>query len=121
MAGKICRIVLYVSTVIYITLIIALKMGSELCIGTAVMAVTNAVLVLILKAAVRFASENGYKDMAKAERILSVVSIEALIITVPLFLTPILQNVISEMVFVVYVNLVTMVYFVSIIAISKGR
>lgn len=121
MAGKICRIVLFISTVIYIALIIAFKMNSELCIGTAVMAVTNAVLVIILKAAVRFASENGYKDIAKAERILSVVSIEALIITVPLFLTPILQNVISEMVFVVYVNLVTMVYFVSIIAISKGR
>ena len=121
MKGRICRIILGISAAVFTALVIALWNEYELCIGSAVVICANFVLTIMMKFGFTLASENGYKDKTKLDRILSVSSFVALILSVPLFLVPLFHKSISDIAFAVYVNIIGVILAVSIIIANKKK
>lgn len=119
MKGRVFRIILGISSAVFTALVIALRCESELCIGAAVVVCVNFILTAMLKFGFGLAAENGYKNAAKLDRILSVSSCVLLILSVPMFLVPVFYESISDTAFTVYVNIIGVVLLFSILIADK--
>lgn len=121
MKGRVCRIILGISAAVFTALAIALWSESELCIGAAVVVCVNFILTAMLKFGFGLAAENGYKNVAKLDRILSVSSFVLLTLSIPLFLVPIFYESISDRSFAVYVNIIGVILLISILIADKKK
>lgn len=92
---------------------------NELCIGAMLAADVNFIAVLLISFGFRLAAENGYGNTAKLDRISAAAAAELFFPSIPLFFVPLFHENISETAFAIYVNIIGVVLFSTILFINK--
>lgn len=117
MAGRICRICLGIAAAVYVPLAVIFISGN-IAVGAAIVVLTNFILTQMLNAGFKIAADNGYGDSRKLDKILSAVSIEMLILSIPVMLFPII-DLKSNIIFAVYVNIIGVILLATVLALHK--
>lgn len=117
MAGRICRICLGIAAAVYVPLAVIFMSGS-IAFGAVIVVLTNLILTQMLNAGFKIAADNGYGDRKKLDRILSAVSIEMLILSIPVMLFPMI-GLASNIIFAVYVNVIGVILLVTVLVLNK--
>ena len=72
----------------------------------------------MLNAGFKIAADNGYGDSRKLDKILSAVSIEMLILSIPVMIFPII-DLKSDFIFAVYVNVIVVILLATVLNLHK--
>lgn len=116
---KIFTAALGVSAAVYTVLTLLRYSQTELCIGAMIVADVNFIAAVLISFGFRLAAENGYKNTAMLDRISSAAAAELFFLSIPLFLVPLFHENITETAFAVYVNIIGVVLFLTILIINK--
>lgn len=117
MAGRICRICLGIAAAVYVPLAVIFISGN-IAVGAAIVVLTNFILTQMLNAGFKIAADNGYGDSRKLDKILSAVSIEMLILSIPVMIFPII-DLKSDFIFAVYVNIIGVILLATVLVLHK--
>lgn len=117
MAGRICRIYLGIAATVYVPLAVIFISGN-IAVGAAIVVLTDFILTQMLNAGSKIATDNGYGDSKKLDQILSAVSIEMLILSIPVMLFPII-DLKSNIIFAVYVNAIGVILLAAVLVLHK--
>ncbi len=119
MAGRICRICLGIVAAVYVPLAVIFISGN-IAVGAAIVVLTDFILTQMLNAGFKIAADNGYGDSKKLDKILSAVSIEMLILSIPVMLFPII-DLTSDIIFAVYVNAIGVILLATVHVLHKRQ
>ena len=117
MAGRICRICLCIAAAVYVPLAVIFISGN-IAVGAVIVVFTDFILTQMLNAGFKIAADNGYGDSKKLDKILSAVSIEMLLLTIPVMLFPMI-GMKSNIIFAVYVNAIGVILLAAVLALHK--
>jgi len=117
MTGRICRVCLGIAAAVYVPLAVIFISGN-IAVGAAIVVLTNLILTQMLNAGFKIAADNGYGDSKKLDKILSAVSIEMLILSIPVMLFPIIDFA-GDIIFAVYVNIIGVVLLATVLILYK--
>lgn len=117
MAGRICRICLGIAAAVYVPLAVIFISGN-IAVGAAIVVLTDFILTQMLNAGFKIAADNGYGDSKKLDKILSAVSIEMLILSIPVMIFPIIDWA-SDVIFAVYVNIIGIILLATVLVLHK--
>lgn len=117
MAGRICRICLGIAAAVYVPLAVIFISGN-IAVGAAVVVLTDFILTQMLNAGSKIAADNGHGDSRKLDQIFSAVSIEMLILSIPVMLFPIIDWA-SDVIFSVYVNAIGVILLATVLVLHK--
>ena len=81
---------------------------------------TDFILTQMLNAGFKIAADNGYGASRKLDKILSAVSIEMLILSIPVMIFPI-TDLKSDVIFVVYVNVIVVILLATVLNLHKRK
>ena len=84
-----------------------------------IVADVNFIAALLIIFGFRLAAENGYRGTAKLDKISLYAVAELFFLSIPLFLVPLFHKNITETAFAVYVNIIGLVLFLTILIINK--
>ena len=117
MAGRICRICLGIASAVYVPLAVIFISGN-IAVGAAIVVLTDFILTQMLNAGFKIAADNGYGDSKKLDKILSAVSIEMLILSIPVMIFPMI-DLKSDFIFAVYVNAIGVILLATVLVLHK--
>ena len=117
MAGRICRICLGIAAAVYVPLAVIFISGN-IAVGAAMVVLTDFILTQMLNAGFKIAADSGYGDSKKLDKILSAVSIEMLILSIPVMIFPIIDWA-SNIIFAVYVNVIGVILLATVLILYK--
>lgn len=117
MTGRICRICLGIAAAVYVPLAVIFISGN-IAVGAAIVVLTDFILTQMLNAGFKIAADNGYGDSRKLDKILSAVSIEMLILSIPVMIFSI-TDLKSDVIFVVYVNIIGVILLATVLVLHK--
>lgn len=119
MAGRICRICLGIAAAVYVPLAVIFISGN-IAVGAAIVVLTDFILTQMLNAGFKITADNGYGDIKKLDQILSAVSIEMLILSIPVMIFPII-DLKSNIIFAVYVNAIGVILLAAVHVLHKRQ
>lgn len=118
MTGRICRICLGIAAAVFVPLAVIFLSGS-IAVGAVIVTLTNFILTQMLNVGFKIAADNGYGDRKRLDKILSAVSIEMLLLTIPVMLFPMI-GMKSNIIFAVYVNIIGVIVLVTVLFLQKS-